>query len=108
MMRIDSLDCNITSSGNHSQHKTTGFKPVGYGIKNSAMQLFRLDSVDDELVAARTAYFAAHGINKVCQVDNFRILGSVIDNGLPFGQHGSQHDVFSSAVRGRIKNIFGP
>ena len=79
-------------SGNCTRNKEgAGFDAVGDDGVSGAME-FR-DSLDLDVLGARSGNLGTHGGQKAGQVNDFGFFGGSLDDGCSLGKNGSHHDI---------------
>ena len=101
MTRDDVFDQHRTAAGRDRRHKGAGLDLVRDDRIVRAVQA--LDAADLDHVRARALDVRAHGVEEVRQIDDVRLLGAVLHDGLALGQHRGEHDVHRRADRDNVE-----
>ena len=89
------------SSGDSASHKHgAGFDAVGDHRVVGAAQVF--DAFDGYLGRAGPRDLGPECVEKVGQIDYFRLFGGILDNGGSLGQNGGHHDIICPEYGGSV------
>ena len=100
----DVFDQHVATRRSGSHHKRTRLDLVrDHGIGGAVQALHAHDA---DHIGARSLDIGAHGIEKIGQVHDVRLLGGVDDDRAPLGAHRGHHEVGRGADRDDIQIDF--
>ena len=106
MVRAHLCQAQMPACHRRSNGIRAGLYPVRDNAMMAAMQAVHPFYGDH--ITARPGNFCAHGVQAICQIDYFRLSGSIDQLGLPPGQTGRHHRIFGCPDRYDRKQDFCP
>ena len=95
MLRGDVFDEDIASGGSGSHHIAARLDLIRDDAVGAAVHPLDAAHLDD--IGARAAHIRAAHIQEVCQIDDMRLLGTVLKDGLTLRHDGGKHPVHGRA-----------